>query len=445
MHIDNAIWRRAHWWALASVLLAASACGANTETELDSTQQALPGDTYLYLRCNATGWVLNDETRLLPTTDPDVSTLTFSVEQPWMVSSGDQCIISETNQQNGWGTWQRAFTKADSSWLYVPGTGPIEPGWTYFNVVYPELGEYTATLDWSTSTLQIEPSGGTEPLLLDWPLPGEQGEDWVINSYVDLDPSSGVVDYQGGMRSYDGHRGTDWDVSTFREMDAGVPVLAVSSGEVIGYADSNPDRNLYCTGDWNFVSVRADNGYEIIYGHLAQDSVEVNLGQRVEPGDVLGVVGSSGCSTQPHVHLEIIDQQGNVVDPFVEGLWRNPPPYQTPLTVMDIVVSDQHMSSIGDIIDPVDNVSVFQFGDAISIGLSVAGTVPGDVLDVNVLRPDGTVYFSAVQTMTEDYPHSFWYWNFSISGLQGPEGTYTIEVLANQDLQVTYEFDVEAP
>lgn len=444
MYIENELRRLANW-TLVMLTLAFSACGANTETDIAATQQALPGDTTLYLRCNATGWGANDETRLVPTADPDVLTLAFSVDQTWMTHSGDQCSILETNQHNGWGTWQRAFTKSDSNWLHVPGGGTIEPGWSYFNVVYPELGEYTATLDWANSTLHIEPSTGTEPLLIDWPLPGEQGEDWVINSYVDLDPSSGIVDYQGGTRTYDGHRGVDWDVSTFRQMDAGVPVLAVSAGEVIGYVESNPDRNLECTGNWNFVSVRAENGYEIIYGHLAQDSVAVSLGQMVESGDVLGVVGSSGCSTQPHVHLEIIDPSGAVVDPFLEGLWRNPPPYQTPLTIMDIVVSDQHMSSIADVIDPVDNVSVFQFGDAISVGVSVAGTVPGDVLDVNVLRPDGTVYFTAVETLSQDYPHSFWYWNFSISALQGPEGTYTIEVLANQDMQRSYEFQVEAP
>jgi hypothetical protein len=42
-----------------------------------------------------------------------------------------------------------------------------------------------------------------------WPLAGSHGRDWVINNYVDLDPTSGILDYTGatgsGVKTYDGH------------------------------------------------------------------------------------------------------------------------------------------------------------------------------------------------------------------------------------------------
>src|SRR6185503_253815 len=46
-----------------------------------------------------------------------------------------------------------------------------------------------------------------------WPLPGRDGPDWVINNYVDLDATSGTLDYTGGTgseaKTYNGHTGLD--------------------------------------------------------------------------------------------------------------------------------------------------------------------------------------------------------------------------------------------
>lgn len=102
-------------------------------------------------------------------------------------------------------------------------------------------------------------------LVLSWPLPGDDGADWVINNYVDLDPASGgVQDYTGAVgafaKTYPGHQGIDIDIPTFRAMDAGVPVLAAAPGEVVALHDCEPDRNTSCMGTWNFVRVRHADG-----------------------------------------------------------------------------------------------------------------------------------------------------------------------------------------
>lgn len=82
-----------------------------------------------------------------------------------------------------------------------------------------------------------------------WPLGGQDGRDWVINNYVDLDATSGTLDYTGasgsGAKTYNGHSGIDIDVPSFRLMDGNVSsVLAAASGIVTAVRDSEPDRTL---------------------------------------------------------------------------------------------------------------------------------------------------------------------------------------------------------
>ena len=96
----------------------------------------------------------------------------------------------------------------------------------------------------------VPPVTPSSTLLL-WPLGGTEGRDWVINNYVDLDATSGTLDYTGGRgsgaKTYDGHSGIDIDVPNFRWMDGGVStVLAAAGGVVTSVHDNEPDRNTSC-------------------------------------------------------------------------------------------------------------------------------------------------------------------------------------------------------
>jgi murein DD-endopeptidase MepM/ murein hydrolase activator NlpD len=62
----------------------------------------------------------------------------------------------------------------------------------------------------------------------------------------------------------------------------------------------------------NHVIVRSEAVYAA-YGHLAPGSVRVAVGEHVRHGDVLGLVGSSGNSTAPHLHFQLMDN----ADPLV--------------------------------------------------------------------------------------------------------------------------------
>ena len=57
-------------------------------------------------------------------------------------------------------------------------------------------------------------------------------------------------------------------------------------------------------GYGNVVRLVHGNGYETVFGHLSR--INVQTGQTIRAGDVLGLVGSTGRSTGPHLHYEVL-------------------------------------------------------------------------------------------------------------------------------------------
>jgi murein DD-endopeptidase MepM/ murein hydrolase activator NlpD len=85
---------------------------------------------------------------------------------------------------------------------------------------------------------------------------------------------------------------------------AGSPVAAAAGGTIVHAGPAGTYGNL--------VTVRHDNGFETRYAHLS--AVTVAKGDRVEAGQLVGKVGSTGYSTGPHLHFEI-RHDGKPVDP----------------------------------------------------------------------------------------------------------------------------------
>ncbi len=312
------------------------------------------------------------------------------------------------------------------AYLFSNGPSPLAP--------FPACG-FDPTSD-SLSCLE-SPACAPQSLVFSWPMPGLDTVDWVINNYVDLDPGSGILDYLGGAKSYDGHNGIDIDVPTFRSMDNGFPILAAAGGTVVDLEDSHFDRNTSCTGPWNFVTIEHANGVRSIYGHLKQNSVVVSIGQQVQTGDVLGVVGSSGCSTQPHLHFEVRDPSNTVIAPFLDAMWDSPPVYDTPLGFMDAVLVDQTISSTQIIKDPPPNLSVISPGQTLGIGISMAGGEPGDVIEFVVRNPSNAIYHQCNVSMSDVYRHSYWWCNVNLSN-SVPEGNWRVQILTNGTLAREY-------
>ncbi|MGN6510599.1 MAG: M23 family metallopeptidase [Chitinophaga sp.] len=86
---------------------------------------------------------------------------------------------------------------------------------------------------------------------------------------------------------------------------SGTPIYATGDGTI-------QEASLSDVGYGNHVVVNHGYGYKTLYGHMVR--MKVKRGQRVKRGDVLGWVGSTGKSTGPHCHYEIM-KNGTKVDP----------------------------------------------------------------------------------------------------------------------------------
>ena len=96
------------------------------------------------------------------------------------------------------------------------------------------------------------------------------------------------------------HEGMDFSAKT------GTPVYATGDG-IIERADNN------ASGYGNHIVVRHGFGYETLYAHLSK--YNARAGQKVNRGDIIGYVGSTGRSEAPHLHYEV-HKDGKVVNPL---------------------------------------------------------------------------------------------------------------------------------
>ena len=88
------------------------------------------------------------------------------------------------------------------------------------------------------------------------------------------------------------HKGTDFAAPT------GTPVYAAGNGTV--------ERASRYGGYGKYVRIQHANGYETAYAHLSRYGPGVTKGKRVNQGDIIGYVGSTGASTGPHLHYEVL-------------------------------------------------------------------------------------------------------------------------------------------
>lgn len=148
--------------------------------------------------------------------------------------------------------------------------------------------------------------------------------------YFDETAGGGTSDWNCGSSSYDGHRGADFSlIGGNGAIDAGHDVVAAADGVVRSTIDGFYDRCRSCPasgadpscglgfggGFGNHVVV--DHGsYTAVYAHMRTGSVRVAPGDRVTCGQVVGQIGSSGCSTGGHVHFETRPLAGGYLTAF---------------------------------------------------------------------------------------------------------------------------------
>lgn len=210
------------------------------------------------------------------------------------------------------------------------------PGFLLLRQLLPKLLPFALLLF-------VQPCAG-QPLLFAMPLKGEQGRDFFIDNYVDHDSTQGIRDAMCGTKTYDGHKGTDMALRSFKTMDSGVYAYAAADGVVFVVHDGEYDRNKrWIKGrPANRVGILHKGKFCTYYLHLMKGSLMVKPGDSVKTGQPIGKVGSSGYSSTAHLHFEVRDSNDHVIDPFSgpcqqnnASMWRSQPEYDTAIYVID--------------------------------------------------------------------------------------------------------------
>jgi murein DD-endopeptidase MepM/ murein hydrolase activator NlpD len=294
---------------------------------------------------------------------------------------------------------------------------------------------------------------------LQWPLqlvPGhpENGARTVTN-YVDGDPRfpGELRDYNCGARTYDqangyNHQGTDITAFPFawRKMDNDEAiVVAAAPGIIVMKEDGQSDRS--CTLNmqpWNAVYLRHADGSMTWYGHLKTSSLTTKgVGEWLQTGEFLGVMGSSGDSTGPHLHFEVHASDGSLIDPFVgacnqlniESWWSQQRPYNEP--AIDLVMTGDAPVQFNTCPTPEaeHRKAYFQPGQTVYLTAFLTDQLRVNAAVFNVYTPNGTLFGTmTIPSDADYYAASYWQWSAALPA-SAPAGTWRFEVVFNGQTQ----------
>ena len=241
-----------------------------------------------------------------------------------------------------------------------------------------------------------------------------------IYNFVDQDedyPDS-LLDYACGDRTYDtesglNHSGIDYGslaLPWLTMQQDGLITVAAADGEIVDRHDGEFDQ--HCAFDDTAVSNRIvlahADGSITVYAHLKAGTVTPRqTGDWVEAGDYLGVVGSSGFSTGPHLHLGVRDAADNLIEPFagecnalnLDTWWEEQEAYESKRLGL-IATHDQQIEYPA---CPQAEVPHFenQFspGDTIYLSAFMRDFTGSDTVNVEVYSPQGQL---VIQTAYSD-------------------------------------------
>ncbi|MBK6999480.1 MAG: peptidoglycan DD-metalloendopeptidase family protein [Rhodoferax sp.] len=290
-----------------------------------------------------------------------------------------------------------------------------------------------------------------------WPLRQAAGRTdnsyYGIANFVDQDSvyatdTSHVKDYFCGTRSYDtasgyNHQGTDifsWPFSWKKMDNNDVEIVAGAAGTIIGKDDGYFDRSCSMSSDpWNAVYVQHADGSVAWYGHMKNGSLTTKaVGASVSVGEYLGVVGSSGSSTGPHLHLELYDASNNLVDPWLgacnsksqEVTWSNQPPYYDP-TINAITVGPASPEFPDCPTAEISNDTGFVVPGSVGyFTVYLRDQRSTDVVSARWYQPDGSLWKTATSGVPSSYYSSaYWYWYYTFP--TSPTGIWRFEATMN--------------
>ena len=252
-------------------------------------------------------------------------------------------------------------------------------------------------------------AGSLEGHALGLPLDCTLGKNCWVANYMDMDGSGEARDFQCRRRTYDGHDGTDFAIRDIGAMMQGVPVVASAPGVVKSVREGMPDVAIRDEGSrtriagkecGNGIVIEHEGNWETQYCHMRQGSLKVKAGDKVEAGTPLGLVGLSGKTEFPHVHLTV-RHEGKAIDPFTgrvmgdgcatsdrKSMWRIPVDYE------EVALYNAGFSGGTPNIDAIrggkqDPQPMSARVIALSFWVDIFGVEAGDRIKLEIMGPDG--------------------------------------------------------
>lgn len=285
---------------------------------------------------------------------------------------------------------------------------------------------------------------------LEFPLDCTLGDTCYIQQYMDRDPGSGHTDFTCGPLSYDTHSGTDFALPTLAAMQKGVTVRAAAAGVVKGLRDGMPDISIRDPSApalngrdcGNGLVVDHGNGWETQYCHMANGSLKIKPDQQVTAGQPLGLVGLSGNTEFPHLHLSL-RRNGTNIDPFdPDGSASCGPGPDPALWASDLPYAPGGLLGIG-LADAIPEFAVLKAGlplpaathrsPALVIWAHYFGARAGDLLDMRITGPDGGTIIAEQITLDRTQAQGFRAIGKRLRGADWPPGDYGLSVIWTRD------------
>jgi murein DD-endopeptidase MepM/ murein hydrolase activator NlpD len=288
--------------------------------------------------------------------------------------------------------------------------------------------------------------------------PGVHG----VSGFVDQNPANpgAVLDYNCGNRTYDisgyNHQGVDifsWPFPWYRMGLDQVLVVAAAPGTIVGKSDGFFDHNCgFGGGQWNAVYVQHADGSTAWYGHLKNGStLAKGVGETVLTGEVLGVIGSSGNSTGPHLHFEVYDVSLNLIETFAGpcnqmsavSWWAAQRPYY------DSALNAIMTHDAAPVFPPCPQTEtpnaqdVFTAGQAVHFAAYYRDQLTGQVSTYRVRDPNGVFRTTWNHSSpAAHYAASYWAWSYTPPSDAPGVWTFEVSYLAQT---LVHRFIVSAP